>query len=76
MSIDELIGNVKKGDVQSSNNSFNTLMADKINSALDGKRQEIAQGMYGEEVPVEEPADTEVAVEEPTAEETPSSEDV
>ncbi|HJO28747.1 MAG TPA: hypothetical protein QF708_05035 [Candidatus Poseidoniia archaeon] len=71
MSIDELISNVKKGDAQSSNNSFNSIMADKINSALDSKKQDVAQKLYGEEVPIEEPA-----TEEPTAEETPNSEDI
>tara|TARA_Y100000034_G_scaffold63900_1_gene77249 strand:+ start:118 stop:258 length:141 start_codon:yes stop_codon:yes gene_type:complete len=46
-------------------------MADKINSALDSKKQDVAQKLYGEEVPIEEPA-----TEEPTAEETPNSEDI
>ncbi len=72
MSIDELISNVKRGDAQSSNNSFNSIMADKINSALDSKKQDVAQKLYGEqEAPIEEPA-----TEEPTAEETPNSENI
>ena len=48
MSIEDLISNVKSGDVQSSNNSFNSIMADKINSALDTERQQVASKMYGE----------------------------
>lgn len=58
MSIEDLINNVKVGDAAKSNNTFNSLMADKMNAALDAKKQEIAQTMYGvhEETPaVDEP---------------------
>jgi hypothetical protein len=58
MSIEDLINNVKAGDAQSSNNSFNSLMADKINTALDVKRQETAAAMYGN-TEAEVAADTE-----------------
>ena len=54
MSIKGLINNVKSGDVQSSNNSFNSIMADKINTALDAERQNVASKMYGVEEEEEE----------------------
>jgi hypothetical protein len=47
MEIKDLIDGIKAGDVQSSNNTFNDIMADKINSALDVHKQEIAGTMYG-----------------------------
>lgn len=58
MSIEDLINNVKVGDAAKSNNTFNNVMATKMNAALDAKKQEIAQSMYGvqeTETPVEEP---------------------
>lgn len=47
MSTQELIDNIKSGDAQSSNNTFNSIMSDKINAALDTKKSEIASTMYG-----------------------------
>jgi len=47
MNINDLINNVKSGDVQGSNNAFNSIMADKINSALDVHKQELAGAIYG-----------------------------
>ena len=58
MSIKDLINNVKAGDAAASNNTFNSIMADKMNSALDIKKQEIAQTMYG--IAEEEPTTDEV----------------
>jgi hypothetical protein len=46
MQITDLIDNIQKGDAQTSNNTFNSLMADKINSALNDRKQEIASSMY------------------------------
>lgn len=63
MSIEDLINNVKSGDVQSSNNSFNSIMANKINAALDTERRQVASKMYGEEeieTEIEAEAETEV----------------
>ena len=47
MSIDSLINNIKKGDVADSNNTFNRIMADKMNAALDLQKQDVASTMYG-----------------------------
>jgi hypothetical protein len=60
MSIEDLINNVKVGDAAKSNNTFNNIMADKMNDALNAKKQEIAQTMYGvHDTPVEEPTGNE-----------------
>ena len=66
MTTRELIDNIKTGDAQQSNNTFNSIMQDKIISALDNHKQEVASKMYGasDDAPVvEEPAaETEVEV--------------
>ena len=66
MSTRNLIDNIKTGDAQQSNNTFNSIMQDKILSALDNHKQEVASKMYGasDDAPaVEEPAaETEVEV--------------
>jgi hypothetical protein len=55
MSISDLINNISQGDVATSNNEFNSIMADKMNAALDLERQNVASTMYGsEEEPVAE----------------------
>ena len=59
MSTKELIDNIKQGDAQKSNNMFNSIMQDKILSALDTHKTEVASKMYGasNDTPVaEEPA--------------------
>ena len=59
MSTKELIDNIKKGDAMKSNNTFNSIMHDKILDALDSHKQEVASKMYGasNDTPaVEEPA--------------------
>jgi len=59
MTTRELIDNIKTGDAQQSNNTFNSIMQDKILSALDNHKQEVASKMYGasDDTPaVEEPA--------------------
>ena len=59
MSTRNLIDNIKKGDAQKSNNTFNSIMHDKILDALDTHKQEVASKMYGasSDTPaVEEPA--------------------
>ena len=59
MTTRELIDNIKTGDAQQSNNTFNSIMQDKIISALDNHKQEVASKMYGasNDAPsVEEPA--------------------
>ena len=66
MSTRDLIDNIKTGDAQSSNNTFNSIMHDKLIDALDNHKQEVASKMYGasDDAPaVEEPAaETEVEV--------------
>ena len=66
MSTRDLIDNIKSGDAQSSNNTFNSIMHDKLIDALDNHKQEVASKMYGasDDAPaVEEPAaETEVEV--------------
>jgi hypothetical protein len=47
MSTKELIDNIKKGDAMKSNNTFNSIMQDKILDALDTYKQEVASKMYG-----------------------------
>ena len=47
MSTKELIDNIKKGDAMKSNNTFNSIMHDKILDALDTHKQEVASKMYG-----------------------------
>ena len=59
MSTKELIDNIKKGDAMKSNNTFNSIMQDKILDALDTHKTEVASKMYGasNDTPVaEEPA--------------------
>jgi len=59
MTTRELIDNIKTGDAQTSNNTFNSIMQDKLISALDSHKQEVASKMYGatNDAPaVEEPA--------------------
>ena len=59
MSTRELIDNIKSGDAQSSNNTFNSIMHDKLIDALDNHKQEVASKMYGasDDAPaVQEPA--------------------
>ena len=67
MSTKELIDNIKKGDAMKSNNTFNSIMQDKILDALDTHKTEVASKMYGAS------NDTPVAVEEPAVE-TPEGE--
>ena len=47
MTTRELIDNIKTGDAQTSNNTFNSIMQDKLISALDSHKQEVASKMYG-----------------------------
>lgn len=47
MDNNDLINSIRMGDVAKSNNTFNSIMADKINDALDAKKQEIAGKLYG-----------------------------
>ena len=61
MSTKDLIDNIKTGDAQSSNNTFNSIMHDKLIDALDNHKQEVASKMYGA-------SDDAPAVEEPAAE--------
>lgn len=59
MNTRELIDNIKSGDAQASNNTFNSIMHDKLIDALDNHKQEVASKMYGasDDTPaVEEPA--------------------
>ena len=42
-----LIDNIKKGDAMKSNNTFNSIMQDKLVSALDSHKQVVASQMYG-----------------------------
>ena len=67
MRTSKLIDNIKKGDAQKSNNTFNSIMHDKILDALDSHKQEVASKMYGasNDTPVAE----EPAVETPEGEE-------
>jgi hypothetical protein len=60
MNINDLINGVKKGDVQGSNNAFNSVMADKMNKALDTQKRELAGSLYGTpEVTEQEPISNE-----------------
>ena len=47
MSTRNLINNIKKGDAQKSNNTFNSIMQDKLLDALDNHKQEVASKLYG-----------------------------
>ena len=47
MSTRTLIDNIKTGDAQKSNNTFNSIMHDKIIDALDNHKQEVASKLYG-----------------------------
>ena len=64
MSTRNLIDNIKKGDAQKSNNTFNSIMKDKIIDALDTHKQEVASKMYGasNDTPTEEEEATDVNV--------------
>ena len=61
MSTRDVIDNIKTGDAQTSNNTFNSIMHDKLIDALDNHKQEVASKMYGA-------SDDAPAVEEPAAE--------
>ena len=52
MTTKTLIDNIKQGDAQKSNNTFNSLMQDKILSALDTHKKEVASKMYGASIDV------------------------
>ena len=67
MTTRNLIDNIKTGDAQTSNNTFNSIMHDKLINALDNHKQEVASKMYGAS------DDTPIAVEEPAVE-TPKGE--
>ena len=54
MTTRELIDNIKTGDAQTSNNTFNSIMQDKLISALDSHKQEVASKMYGASIDVPE----------------------
>jgi len=59
MTTRELIDNIKTGDARTSNNTFNSIMQDKLIDALDTHKQEVASKMYGatnDSPAVEEPA--------------------
>ena len=64
MSTNELVNDIKTGDNVKANNSFNTVMGEKLKAALDAKKVEIAS-MLGnppneiEEVEEEIPAEIE-----------------
>lgn len=45
----DLINALNAGDNIEAGNVFNSLMADKINSAMDDRKVQIAQGMMGAE---------------------------
>jgi hypothetical protein len=47
MRTSKLIDNIKQGDAQKSNNTFNSIMQDKILDALDTHKQQVASKMYG-----------------------------
>lgn len=47
MEIKDLIDAVQRGDAQDSNNAFNKLMSNKINSELDTHKRDIAGQMIG-----------------------------
>jgi hypothetical protein len=43
--VNELISDLNNGDTVKANKQFNTIMADKMTTALDAKKIEIASGM-------------------------------
>lgn len=47
METSNLVDAIQSGDVQNSNNTFNELMADKINDALNAHKKDIAGQIYG-----------------------------
>ena len=58
--VNDLINALSAGNNVSAEDTFNSLMADKINSAMDDRKIEISQGMMGvapevEEMEYEEP---------------------
>jgi len=65
MSTRDLIDNIKTGDAQTSNNTFNSIMHDKLIDALDNHKQEVASKMYGasDDAPAVEEPDAETEVE-------------
>ena len=67
MSTRDLIDNIKKGDAMKSNNTFNSIMQDKLLDALDTHKQEVASKLYG--ASNDSPVAEEPAVETPEGEE-------
>ena len=68
MSTRTLIDNIKQGDAQKSNNTFNSMMHDKLVTALDAHKQVVASKMYG--ATTDAPAVEEPSVETPEGETT------
>lgn len=57
MSTRDLINAIAAGDAIEIENAFNATMAEKISSALDDKRIEVAQNLFATEQAVEQPTE-------------------
>lgn len=67
MDINDLVNALKNGDNVGAESAFNGVMADRINSAMDDRKIELAQGMMGmaqevEDTDLEEPIEDETEV--------------
>jgi len=61
--VNDLINYVGSGEMSNASVTFNDIMADKFNAALDAKKVELANSMAGVEAEDEYEADDEVEVE-------------
>lgn len=59
MSTRELIDAIEEGDSVKIDNSFNSIMVDKVAAALDQMRGDLSQNMFRTPATVEEPTATE-----------------
>jgi len=57
--IDDLINKIIDGDNIGAQGDFNSIIADKINTVIDLKKQEVARSIYGQETQEEPVEDSE-----------------
>jgi hypothetical protein len=51
--IDQMITNIMNGNNSDAQNDFRNVMADKIHSAIEAKKTEVSQNLYGTNVATE-----------------------
>jgi len=75
MDVNDLINALKSGENVEAENTFNGLMADKINTAMDARKVELGQGMMNPAQEEELEADSAEVVDEVETDEVGETED-